>query len=93
VPREARIRLPWAQKGAPGTNPSLGASSRPLWGWGWAQALDFCLRILVLRPQEGFVAMDGTKPHEFIGFGAMDATKPYDFIGLGPCMPPNPMNL
>ncbi len=29
------------------------------------------------------MAMDATKPYEFIGFGAMDATKPYEFIGFG----------
>ncbi len=37
------------------------------------------------KPYEfiGFGAMDGTKPYEFIGFGAMEVTKPYEFIGFG----------
>jgi hypothetical protein len=29
------------------------------------------------------VAMEVTKPYEFIGFGAMEVTKPYEFIGFG----------
>ncbi len=29
------------------------------------------------------VAMEVTKPYEFIGFGAMEVTKPYELIGFG----------
>jgi hypothetical protein len=67
----------------PGSSPAEIRPGRPISG---PEAL---LRIIelamdVTKPYEfiGFGAMDVTKPYKFIGFGAMDATKPYKFIGF-----------